>query len=330
MSDHLIQRVQGGALSTADAKRIASVVLNFNSDADVEVLLPQLLAQQAVRHTIFVVDNASTPECVKRLRALVHRAFPMVVEGGTEEIRAWIRSRPQCAQLAASVFLVLNPANHGYSAGNNVGIRLAQLVGAEAVLIANPDMRIEDAHYVAKLADVLFADDRNCIAASRIVGLDGEDQSPMREPGFWEELLWPRFYLARSRRPLSYVLPLVGSQPVGVPKVSGCCMLLRMTFLEATDFLDEGVFLYCEEPILSAKVRRRGGRIVCAPALSALHAHRKSAKAHASARMLLYIRSRLLYLDRYSEHGVFARWVLRQSYLLLALVHKIKSRRRSR
>jgi GT2 family glycosyltransferase len=308
----------------ARVRRIASVVLNFNSDADVHVLMPQLLAQRDIHHAIILVDNASAPECVERLQRSIRSNAPELVAGGPEDVQSWIRAHPEEAQRAGRVFLVLNHENRGYSAGNNVGAILADLLGAAAALIANPDMRLENPFYIARLADALFASDTNCIAGSRIIGIDGENQSPLREPRFWEEFFWLRHYLPRFGSPKSYVLEIEGADPVAVPKLPGCCLLARMEFLRATGFLDESVFMYCEEAILSAKACARQGHLVYVPAVLAIHAHEKAKKANSSERMLQYIESRRYYLRNYTGYGRFSRWLLNQSYSLMALAHRVR------
>ena len=97
-----------------------------------------------------------------------------------------------------------------------------------------------------------------------------------------------------------------------------------MEFLRATNYLDEGVFLYCEEPILAARVRRAGGHIVFVRSLSAVHAHVRSEKGSSSGRMLLFIKSRRYYLIRYSSYGSLQRLLLGASYQLLTALHKIR------
>jgi hypothetical protein len=199
------------------------------------------------------------------------------------------------------------------------------VLGADAVLIANPDMRIENPNYLAELSQQLFADGRNCIAASRILGLDGKDQNPLRESTFWEELLWPRGYFKSIFKQISYLLPISSQEPLAVHKVSGCCLMLRMDFLRATNYLDENVFLYCEEPILSARVKTVGGIIIYVPTVSAVHSHIKSEKGNAGKRMLLFIKSRKYYLKTYS---CYTRWQLQLlffSYTTLAFLNWIRS-----
>lgn len=306
-----------------DLIRLASVVLNFNSSHDLAVLLPQLKAQRGIPHAVIVVDNASRPEEVERAKEIFTQTWPDGVAGATADITARIEG----AGPPASAYLVLHDRNGGYSAGNNVGIRLADKLGASAVLIANPDMRLDNPDYAAQLYDTLMGEEHNVIAASRVVGLDGRDQSPLTELAYWEEFLWPVVVLRnRLGKPISHVVVPAGDQPVAVEKVSGCCLMLRTDFLRSNGYFDEGVFLYCEEPILSEQVRRVRGRIVFQPRLKAVHAHVKTSKGNPSRNMLRHIESRNYFIRYYARHGPVAKLGLSVSYALLKLVHRIRSR----
>jgi|GEM_PF-434836 len=311
--------------NTIDSKcRIASVVLTHNSDADIVISLPQLRAQKSIDHSVIIVDNASTLACLQRMQTWLRHECPDAVIGTISELESWIRANPAQVQVNRRVYLVLNPENRGYSAGNNVGIRLAERMGAGAVLIANPDMRIDNPHYIADLTQALFADEKNYIAASRIIGIDGKSQNPLRESTFWEEFTWPRSYFGKLFGGGSYVLSSPEKEPICVPKVSGCCLMLRMSFLKATDYLDENVFLYCEEPILSARSRMSGGRIIYAPKITAIHAHVRGEKGNTGKRMLLFIKSRKYYLENYSGYNWLQLQLLSLSYGFLALLNRVR------
>lgn len=300
---------------------VATVVLNYNSHADLLVSVPQLAGQQGVEHTLIIVDNASRVESVAKISEWLAEWRHDAVTGTQAEIEAWVKSHPEEARQRGRVYFILSGENRGYSAGNNIGILLADSLGADAVLIANPDMRIEDPHYLSGLTKHLFADERNYVAASRILGADGTDQNPLRESIFWEELFWPAEKLFGPNR---YVLHVVGETPISVPKVLGCCMLLRMSFLNSTNQLDDRVFLYSEEAILSAKVKRAHGKIIFAPRLSATHAHLATEKGNPSRRMSIFIQSRLYYLYKYSGYSKWKLAMLNISYRALNMMHKIR------
>lgn len=310
--------------ATASERHVAIVILTYNSDGDLMLSAPQLAAQKGVRISLIIVDNASSPESVARIERWLKEWRPDAVVGRPAEVSEEIQSGFPVAQGSVPVFFVVNGENRGYSAGNNVGIRLADALGADAVLIANPDMRIVDPEYVATLADHLFLNDRHFVVGSKILGLDGIDQNPLREAGFLEEFLWPLQLLRRRGGGSSYLLAVSGDGPSSVPKLSGCCLMIRMSFLRATDLLDERVFLYCEEPILAARVRRHGGVILYVPSVCATHAHVSSEKGDPAARMRLFIRSRLYYLRSYSGYRGWRLRALRCSYRLLAFAHGVR------
>jgi len=302
-----------------ERRRIGAVVLTYNSSDELADCLACLTAQRDVDLRVIVVDNAST----STNRAAMEKIFLQKLPDGIIS-----DATDACADLldSASALFVRNLHNSGYSAGNNIGARLAVSAGCEAVLIVNPDVRILTPHYVATLWSEMekFPD---CFAASsRVVDLAGRDQHPLREPGFWEELFWIRQVGPRIFRPVSQVIMPSGTEPIRAEKLHGCCLLVRGSFLEATEFLDENVFLYSEEPILAARVKNAGGQMMVFPKLEALHAHVASTKGNSSQRMLRFIKSRLYYLRTYSSYGPLQLVALRVSYGTLSALHRLKAR----
>lgn len=310
--------------SGLDNMRIFVIILNYNSEKDLFVCANQLSKQYGVHMSIIVVDNASRPESVARIKTWLGSWRPDAVCGTEDEVHTWVDQYPESTQQAGAVYFIENHANSGYSAGNNIGIRLADALQADAVLIANPDMRIEAPNYLAELSRHMFADSSNYVVASRIIGLDGIDQNPLQEASFWEELFWPRWLLRSFLRTKSYVLPCASDRTTVVPKVSGCCLLLRMDFLRSTNYLDEKIFLYCEEPILSARVHAAGGKILYVPMVSATHAHVRSEKGDGTKRMVLFIQSRKYYLNTYSGYNCWKLRLLFASYNVLAGYNRLK------
>lgn len=304
---------------------VATVMLNYNSEKDVMISAPQLLSQAGVNQVLILIDNASQRGSVELISHWLKEYYPSSVIGGYEEVQKWVGRNIECARKHGRIFFILNDENGGYSAGNNVGIRLADELGADAVLIVNPDMRINNVDYVSILTRELFFDEKNYAVGSRILGMDGREQSPLREPEFWEELFWLREYIPFLQKKTSYIIDVpCDAVRMKVPKVSGCCLMLSMDFLKKIGLLDQNVFLYCEEPILASQINRSNGQIMFVPTISAIHAHARSEKGNSSQRMLVFIKSRLYYLDAYSGYGGFKIFLLKLSYYLLSVLHKIK------
>jgi GT2 family glycosyltransferase len=302
-----------------DKAKIGAVVLTYNSQNELPTCLDGLLAQRGVDARIVVVDNASSPINRAKMEAI----FLSKVPDG--EIIDAVDATPTVLSEAKAIF-VRNARNDGYSAGNNIGARLAVGLGCTAVLVVNPDVQIADPNYLATLWEEMRSVPGCLVGSSRVVNLQGSDEHPLREIGFWEDLLWMRQYGPRKTRPAPYVRPPYGTAPIEVEKLHGCCMLIRSSFLEKADFLDENVFLYCEEPILAARVRAAGGRLFVFPRMKAVHAHVASTKGNSSRRMLLFIKSRLYFFKTYTAYGPIRMAALRGSYGLLGMLHWLKAK----
>ncbi len=294
-------------------------MLTYNSADDLLACLDGLLLQKGVDLRLCIVDNASQPGQRAKMEAMFETRLPDGV------LFDAVEAKLEAVGKATALFL-RNDCNAGYSAGNNIGARLTVGLGCEAVLIINPDVRITDPYYLAKLWGGLRTEPACAVGGSRIINLDGKDENPIREPGFWEEFFWIRQIGPRAFRPRPWVQPLEGQDPVDAEKLHGCCLMIRCDCLEDMGYFDESVFLYCEEPILAARVRAAGRRLMLFPEIVAVHAHVASTKGNASRRMGLFIRSRLYYLDRYSGYGPFARALLRISYGILSTLHAAKAR----
>jgi GT2 family glycosyltransferase len=277
-------------------RRLGAVILAYNSDNDLPEALTGLLAQRDVLLDIVVVDNASSAERLQRMRNAFLAALPAAgfLNAG-QPIPADYR--------AGDGLFVSSSSNDGYSAGNNIGARIATDLGCAAVLIVNPDVRISRSDYLSRLADALFQDDGNAVAGSAIINLAGQNENPMFEPGFVQELLAPLRMLVAAVSPPRRSPSKPGRHDGGVFKLSGCCFLVRSTFLEGIGYFDRNVFLYCEEAILAAQVRMVGMRSVYVPMLEALHAHRSTAKGDPVRRQRLWSRSRQYYNARYLGYG---------------------------
>lgn len=299
--------------------KIGVVVLTYNCVDDLPLSLDGLISQRNVESRIIVVDNASKPANRAAMEETFRQKLPagIIVEADD--------ATSDLFDTSPTVF-VRNPRNSGYSAGNNIGARLAVAGGCDAVLIVNPDVRISNPDYLAGLWSEMYKMPNCLVASSRIVDLAGRDEHPLRETGFWEELLWFRQLGPRMFRPASQVVPPSGIKPVEAEKLHGSCLMIRATFLNTTNFLDENVFLYSEEPILAARVRSAGGQMIVFPKLEAVHAHVASTKGSPSQRMLKFIDSRRYYIDTYTKHGPLRTAALHTSYGLLSLLHRMKAR----
>lgn len=260
--------------------KVAAIILNYNSGDDTKKCISYLKRQDYENLDMIVVDNNSTE--------LEQKKAVMSVCSGS------------------GITFLESDKNGGYSYGNNIGIQYAEKQGAEWILIINPDVELRDAGYVRR---VILEQDKwpNVgVIGTRSILPDGFNQNPVRELRAWEEIFFPLTYLLEKKKGRDYYK--TKEQTGFCEKVVGCCIFLKMEFLRRNHYLDDHVFLYCEEPILAKSAERQGYHILYIDELEANHQHVEKFKQGSSKkRVLLAIESRKYYIDRYSGYTLLTR-----------------------
>ncbi len=281
--------------------KIATILLNYNSAADCRKCIGYLQQQQGVEQEIIVVDNCSRSEERDAAKAI-------------------------CDETGAT--FIANNRNSGYNAGNNVGLRYAAEKCYRFALIANPDMEFPQDDYLAKMLTAINADEDIVVCGSDIVGLDCRHQSPMFRDGDWHGCWgWvTSLFKKKGTESDDFIDNFATSHYC--TKVSGCCLLVRLSFVESIGFFDEYPMLYCEEAILSRQVESAGKKMYYTTDAQAVHAHRKSEKGNPAMRFKQWRRSRLYFIKKYSGDTAFGRFMAGLSIILytttLTLAHYIK------
>lgn len=191
--------------------------------------------------------------------------------------------------------LLANPANVGYGAGCNAGVRVAR---GDWVMIANPDVVVQDFNMSTFYED---ADDPKLglVAFSVAEGSDSADYNPMlrQYPRWWSGVLKSSWGLVQPRQ-LGEALPTLAREPVSSGMwASGALFAVRREAWEAVGGFDERFFLYFEDVDLSRRVKAAGFRITASAAVRAVHAPGQSsgvrdpaiAAAWEAASWLLYV-----------------------------------------
>ena len=254
--------------------KVMAVILNYNSYEDCIKCVNLLKKQSYTELQIVIVDNNSTDGSAKKL----------LEYGRTND-----------------VFVIDNKENRGFSAGNNIGLKKAKTEECKYAMVINPDVEIGDEDYVSKVIDVMDKDSQIAVLGTDIINTKKQHQNPMRELSFLEESF---LFLELIKNKVSNNIPYVKKQKKSgyCDKVSGCCFFVDMDFIECINYLDENVFLYCEEPILAKTVQREGRKVYYLKECTAFHNHIDSKKGNQNKRMDEFLKSRLYYLDNYSGY----------------------------
>lgn len=283
--------------------KIAIIILNYNSSADCRKCIGYLKAQQGIEQEIIVVDNCSRDEEREAVELL-------------------------CKEQGCT--FIANSENKGYNAGNNVGLRYAAEKGYEFALIANPDMEFPQSDYLATLLAKMQEDEDIVVCGSDIIGADGIHQSPMGKDGNWRGSFgWIKdIFGNKNKKSDAYDFIDNYKESHYCNKVSGCCFMIRMSFLKDINFFDEKVFLYCEEAILSRQVEMNGNKMYYLATAQAVHRHVKSEKGNPVKRFKTWGKSRCYFIDHYSKDHWFGKHIAKLSMktyvMTFVLYNKLK------
>lgn len=262
--------------------KVAVIILNYNSSDDCRKCVSFLKRQEGVELELILVDNCS-PDGDK-VKALCQE------EGCT---------------------FIPSKENRGYNAGNNIGLRYAAHKGYKYALIANPDMEFPQNDYVRKLIETIEMDSKIVLVGTDILTPLGKHQNPMREMTFYEEFFWP-ITIFRFRKSGKWFLDN-HTHSGFCKKLSGCCFLIKLSFIKQIGFFDENTFLYSEESILAKQVLNSGNKMYYLSDSQAIHNHIKSEKGNPCKRMNILHVSRWYYLEKYSGYSKWMLCLLRKS-----------------
>lgn len=257
-------------------KKVAAIILNYNSSSDCKKCISYIQKQTYPDLFTIIVDNAS-PDSKEKIEL--------------ENIRN--ESKMQ---------LIFNDENKGFSAGNNIGLRAAVENGADWMLVINPDVELRNSEYIESVMQEITKWSQAAVIGTNVLLPNGEQQNPMREVRAWEEILWP---LEMLKQKVGLWDGYRSEDKTGYcEKVSGCCFFISKEYLEKSGYLDENVFMYCEEPILAKSVVNAGYRELYIHELTANHEHYNHQKPGNSAnKMQIFLKSRIYYIQKYSGYN---------------------------
>jgi GT2 family glycosyltransferase len=229
----------------------------------------------------------------------------------TDETVACVRSLQRCSYAALRILVVDNDSPHaaaeklrrelpgievrstgrnlGYTGGINAGFRMAMEQPSDYLLVLNPDTEV-DPGFLEPLVDAMEADPGAAIAGGTIY--EWHDRTRVWYAGGrlvpWRGLA---VHLHKGGRLPRSML----GDPRPVTFVTGCMALHRVSLLPAIGEQDERFFLYLDDIELSARVLRRGHRLLYVP--RAVVYHRVLGEEDSRLKLYYSVRNRLLLAD---------------------------------
>lgn len=207
------------------------------------------------------------------------------------------------------VIFIKNEKNLGYNAGNNVGIKKAQELGCQYILISNNDVLFKKGT-IQVLCDYLKSNPEVGIVGPKIFDRKGcvQKSNLCRKTGMKEK------YLVRTRANTIFKKEYESyfgfdkdyDEIFRVYAVLGCCFMMSGKCADAVTPLDEYPFLYEEELILGIKMEQNNFVTVYNPRAVIEHVHGGSTKSVKAFSFAHNVRSEIYYCRKYLNAGKIA------------------------
>jgi len=194
------------------------------------------------------------------------------------------------------VEVILAGKNLGFPRGCNVGIRRALADGADYVWLLNNDATVDPGALDA-LVDKAESDPRIGAVGSAIYCMEEPTQLQAWGGGY------VNFWMGRARQ---FLKPVADDK---IQYITGASLLIPRRALETVGLLDEGIFLYWDDPEYCWRLRNTGWKLAVAAQSKVWH---KGMSAYGSKNPRLdtfYNASAARFFTRYSPTPLLSVWV---------------------
>lgn len=183
-----------------------------------------------------------------------------------------------------NILLIKNDFNLGYFKGLNKGIEKAIVDGDTFLIIGNNDL-IFDNNFVANLRHIIY-DNSVLVIAPNVITKDGRKQNPhvINRVSLIEKLkckiYFSNYYVGQAFRIVNQTIKhLVKKQNVKnnsyeqmiIKRGIGACYILTPNFNRYFEKLDDRVFMWGEEALLSNQIESVGGKTLYDPSIIVYH-----------------------------------------------------------
>lgn len=245
-------------LEIYNKKMIAFVTVNFNNSSFTKKFVESvenLLGFNNDKFSIVIVDNKSNVSDYKDLE--------FFCKGKTH------------------IKLIKSETNRGYFGGLNLGLSYIEDVNIlKGVIIGNNDLTFDSGFIDNYINKEYFS--RTMVVAPNIITKDGVRQNPhvvtkvSKLHKIKSKIYFINYYISRFIKKLKFSKNKTVSKPeynnpIVIKRGIGACYILTPMFFKYYDRLDDSVFMWGEEVLLSHQVEQADGLTVYDPSLKIIH-----------------------------------------------------------
>lgn len=192
----------------------------------------------------------------------------------------------------SNVKIIWSQENLGYFRGLNKGIESIEKDSDSVLIVGNNDLTFED-DFIYKFLKINYNDDILVIAPN-IITKDGRQQNPhvVTEVSKIEKIkvaiYYSNYYLGQALRFFNQMMKKLRNKPIPlknsygqmrIKRGFGACYVLTPNFFKYYDKLDDRVFMWGEEALLSNQVESVGCATLYDPEIKVIHHESASVKS---------------------------------------------------
>jgi len=201
------------------------VILNYNDYTSVEKLYDHIKDYKII-DKIILVDNASTDDSFNKLSRM---------------------------EVNENTVVIKSDKNGGYAYGNNIGLRHSKNLGADYVIVCNPDTEFSE--------DAIKSCLNSFKRSSKIAAVSPKVTSGSIAFKFTSslgEIAYSNLLLNKIFKPRTIKNSFNSKDIMRVDVIPGSFVMYDMKKVSEVDYYDENTFLYHEEIIIGRKLYNKG------------------------------------------------------------------------
>lgn len=189
-----------------------------------------------------------------------------------------------------NVIFISNKANLGYSGGNNVGVKEGLKIGADYILVLNPDTEV-DKSAISKLVEVAKREDID-IAGPKIYF--GDKKTIWYAGGIFDFK-----NVIGKHRGVNEIDHGQYDQIISTDFVTGAAIMIGRQVIEKIGLFDERYFLYYEDSDYCQRAKEAHFKIMYVPAAVVYHLNAQTTKLGSPLQDYYISRNRLLFASKF-------------------------------
>ena len=239
---------------------VTIIILNYNRPHDTIECINSILDIDYPSYNIILVDNCSTDDSI------------------------------EIFNMKLTDFKVYStPENMGYTGGINFGLKIAEKIPSDYILLLNNDTIVEK-NFLSVLVSAI-GNDKNVAAACGTILCEHNRNEIWYAGG--EMIKW-RGLAAHTGKGSEFKSENLKT-PVYTTFITGCMILLRWKYLNEIGYEDERFYMYLDDIELSSRIQRKGFKLLYVP--NSIIYHKVLNESESSFKLYYSVRNRLLLIS---------------------------------